>query len=135
MEEDLAALVSRIGRRLRAAEAPLLERAGLTMWEYIALAYLAREEAESQQALAGTMGYDKTRLIALLDGLEARGMVARAPEPADRRAHLVRITPAGRRAFEAARRAIRALEEELLRPLPPADRRTLRKSLALLARS
>ena len=103
------------------------------MWEYIVLAHLARDPAESQQALARTMGYDKTRLIALLDGLEGRELITRAPEPPDRRAHVVRITPAGRRSFDAAQGGIRKLEEELLAPLPAADRRTLRESLARLA--
>jgi DNA-binding MarR family transcriptional regulator len=132
VQEDLAALVSRLARRLRAAEEPVLARAGLTMWEYVTLAHLAREPAESQQALAQTMGYDKTRLIALLDGLERRDLITRAPEPPDRRAHKVRLTAAGRRSFDAAQRGIRALEAELLAPLPEADQATLRASLARL---
>jgi DNA-binding MarR family transcriptional regulator len=133
MEADLAALVTRLARKLRAAEEPVLERAGLTMWEYVTLAHLARGAAESQQALAGTMGYDKTRLIGLLDGLEERGLVTRAPEPPDRRAHVVRLTAQGRRSLEAARDGIGRLEDELLAPLPAADRRVLRESLARLA--
>lgn len=132
MGEDLAALVSRLARRLRAAEEPVLAQAGLTMWEYVVLAHLARAPAESQQALAATMGYDKTRLIALLDALEGRELITRAPEPPDRRAHKVRLTPDGMRAYDGARAAIRALEEELLAPLPQAERRTLRESLARL---
>lgn len=133
MGEDLAALVSRLARRLRAAEEPVLARVGLTMWEYIALAHLADAPADSQQALAAATGYDKTRLIALLDGLEQRDLITRAPEPPDRRAHKVRLTPAGRRSFAAAQRRIRALERELLAPLPPADRDTLRATLSRLA--
>jgi DNA-binding MarR family transcriptional regulator len=111
----------------------VLARAGLTMWEYVTLAYLASGPAASQQALASTMGYDKTRLIALLDGLEDRKLITRTPEPPDRRAHKVRLTTAGRRRFDAAQRAIRKLEEDLLAPLPTADRHTLRESLARLA--
>ena len=49
-----------------------------------------------------------------------------------RRAHIVRITPGGRRRLKAAHQGIRALEAELLAPLPEADRRTLRESLARL---
>lgn len=135
MQEDLAAVVTRLARRLRAAEEPVLARAGLTMWEYVALAHLTRSPAESQQELARTMGYDKTRLIALLDGLEARELITRAPEPPDRRAHKVRLTPAGRRSFDAAQRGIRALEAELLAPLDPGERDALRASLARLAGS
>jgi DNA-binding MarR family transcriptional regulator len=133
VQEDLAAVVSRLGRRLRAAEAPVLARAELTMWEYVTLAHLARSPAESQQALAATMGYDKTRLITLLDGLEQRELITRAPEPPDRRAHRVRLTPAGRRRFNTAQRGIRRLEEELLSALPEPDRDILRRSLARLA--
>jgi DNA-binding MarR family transcriptional regulator len=132
VEDDLAALVGRLARRLRAAEEPVLARAGLTMWEYVTLAHLAREPAESQQALARTMGYDKTRLIGLLDALERDGLITRAPEPPDRRAHVVRLTKAGRHRFDAAQAGIRELEAELLAPLPAADRRTLRESLARL---
>jgi DNA-binding MarR family transcriptional regulator len=132
MEEDLAALVSRLARKLRAAEEPVLEQAGLTMWEYVTLAYLARGPAGSQQALARTMGYDKTRLIGLLDGLEERGLITRAPEPPDRRAHVVRLTAPGERSLETARAGIHDLEEELLAPLAAADRSVLRESLARL---
>jgi DNA-binding MarR family transcriptional regulator len=133
VEEDLAALVSRLARRLVAAEEPVLARVELTMWEYIALAQLVRGPAGSQQTLARTMGYDKTRLIPLLDGLEQRDLITRTPEPPDRRAHVVRITQSGRAKFKAARNGIRAMEEELLSPLPAADRRALRESLARLA--
>src|SRR3954449_1288146 len=132
VQDDLAALVGRLARRLRAAEEPVLARAGLTMWEYVTLAHLARAPADSQQALAASMGYDKTRLIGLLDGLEQRDLITRAPEPPDRRAHKVRLTPAGQRSFAAAQRGIRALEEQLLAPLAPPERDALRESLARL---
>jgi DNA-binding MarR family transcriptional regulator len=134
VDEDLAALAARAARRLREAEAPALERAGVTMWEYVVLARLAGEPAPSQQELASRMAYDKTRLIALLDGLEGRGLVTRAPEPPDRRAHVVRITPAGRRTFRAARKGIRKLEQEWLGFLSPADQEALKAALARLAR-
>jgi DNA-binding MarR family transcriptional regulator len=132
VDDDLAALVSRLARRLRAAEEPVLARAGLTMWEYVTLAHLAREPAESQQALARTMEYDKTRLIGLLDELERRRLITRAPEPPDRRAHVVRLTKAGRQRFDAAQADIRQLEAEILAALPAAQRRALRESLARL---
>lgn len=135
MQDDLAALVSRLARRLRAAEKPVLASAGLTMWEYVTLAHLARAPAESQQRLAATMGYDKTRLIAVLDGLEQRELITRVPEAPDRRAHKVRLTQDGRRRFDAAQRGIRRLEEELLSPLSEGDREILRDALTRLAPS
>ena len=102
--EDLGALFTRVSRRLIEAERPLLAARGLTMWGYVALNRLARGPAPRQLALAEAMGYDKTRLIALLDALEADGLITRAPDPEDRRARIVRLTPAGRQRHAAAGR-------------------------------
>ena len=71
-DEDLGALFARITRRLIDAERPLLEAHGLSIWEYIVLSGLATGGAPSQLVLARRIGYDKTRLIALLDGPEQR---------------------------------------------------------------
>ena len=65
--EDLGALFTRVSRRLIEAERPLLAARGLTMWGYVALSRLARGPAPRQFALAHAMGYDKTRLIKILD--------------------------------------------------------------------
>src|SRR4051794_24754706 len=100
--EDLGALFTRISRRLIEAERPLLEARGLTMWQYIALSHVARRPPESQLELAAAIGYDKTRLIGLLDSLEAEGLITREPDPSDRRARVVRITAKGRRRHAAA---------------------------------
>jgi DNA-binding MarR family transcriptional regulator len=129
--EDLGALFTRVSRRLIEAERPLLAARGLTMWQYVALNRLARGPAPRQLALAEAMGYDKTRLIALLDGLEADGLITRTPDPADRRARVVRLTPAGRRRHAAAVQDIREMEETLLLELTVPERATL---LAILPR-
>lgn len=130
--QDLGALFASITRRLIAAEKPLLERHGLTMWGYIALTRVAAAPASTQLALARDIGYDKTRLIALLDALEADGLVERSPDPADRRAHVVRITAKGTRRHAAAVADIRAMEEELLSTLSATERRGLLAALPKL---
>ena len=79
--EDLGALLARAMRRIMEAERPLLEAHGMGMWAYVALTLLARGPAPTQLALAEAMGYDKTRLIKILDGLEADGLITRAPDP------------------------------------------------------
>src|SRR4051812_6547395 len=131
--EDLGAHFARISRRLIAAEKPLLERHGLTMWGYIALTRVAAAPASTQLALARDIGYDKTRLITLLDALEADGLVERSPDPADRRAHVVRITAKGVRRHAAAVADIRAMEEDFLSALSADQRRTLLEVLPRLA--
>jgi DNA-binding MarR family transcriptional regulator len=123
----------RITRRLAEAERPILTQHGLTMWEYIVLASLARRPAETQLALAEAIGYDKTRLIGLLDRLGSESLIARDPDPSDRRARIVALTAAGRKRLIAARRDIHAMEDELLAGLSSAERALLDAALARLA--
>src|ERR1700710_116163 len=117
MREDLGAMFARITRRLIDAERPLLDAHDLTMWGYVALPHLPRGPAETQLALAAAIGHDKTRLIGVLDALEADGLITREPDPADRRARLVRITPHGRERHVATVADIRAMEDRLLAEL------------------
>src|SRR4051812_8107898 len=132
-EEDLGALFAKVTRRLIEAERPLLDAHGLTMWGYVALTHLARGPAETQLALAAAIGHDKTRLIAVLDTLEAAGLITREPDPNDRRARLVRITAAGLARHGAAVADTRAREDELLGALSAADREALLAILPQLA--
>jgi DNA-binding MarR family transcriptional regulator len=131
MREDLGAQFARVTRRLIEAERPLLERRGLTMWGYITLTELARGTAPTQLALATAIGHDKTRLIAVLDTLEAEGLITREPDPTDRRARIVQITTKGRRRHSAAAKDIHAMEDDLLADVP--DREALLRALAKLA--
>jgi DNA-binding MarR family transcriptional regulator len=125
-------MFARIARRLIDAERPLLEARGLTMWQYIVLSELARGPARTQLALARAISYDKTRLIALLDALQAEGLISRTPDPVDRRGHIVELTELGERRRAAAAGDIRAMEEQLLEPLAPSLRTGLLRGLAAL---
>jgi DNA-binding MarR family transcriptional regulator len=132
-EEDLGALFARVTRRLIDAERPLLAEVGLSMWGYIALSHLTHAPAETQLALAQAISYDKTRLIGLLDELEADGLITRTPDPTDRRARIVSLTAAGTKRHASARRAIRKMEDDVLADVSAAERTRLRRTLARLA--
>jgi DNA-binding MarR family transcriptional regulator len=131
--EDLGSLFGRITRRLIAAEEPLLDDHGLSMWGYGVLSQLAQEPAANQLALATAIGYDKSRLIALLDEIERNGLVVREQDPADRRNRRVRLTPAGRARLAAAQADIRAMEDDLLSELTRTEQRSLISMLSRLA--
>jgi DNA-binding MarR family transcriptional regulator len=133
--EDLGALFARITGRLINAERPLLAGHGLSMWQYIVLAELNRRPAKTQLGLAESIGYDKTRLIGLLDDLQRRGLIEREPDPVDRRARTVQLTPSGHEIHAAARADIRAMEDGLLAELSVAERNTLQSALSRLAES
>jgi len=132
-DDDLGALCAGAGRSLAEAERPVLERHGLSMWQYVVLSALAAGAAPSQLVLAQQIRYDKTRLIGLLDALEAEGLVVRDPDPSDRRARVVRLTREGVRRHATVRTAIREVEDAKLAGLAPEARRLLRSALAHLA--
>lgn len=68
----------------------------------------------------------------LVAALEREGMVRRRADADDRRATLVRLTPAGRRHFEAMAQMHESLIVELFDALAPHERRALHASLGTL---
>lgn len=91
----------------------------LTGSEVNALANLAGRDGQTVSELAVACGARPTTLTSVLDRLERRGHITRGRRPGDRRAVLVELTPAGRRAAGAITGAIAALERRALAGLPP----------------
>jgi DNA-binding MarR family transcriptional regulator len=52
--------------------------------------------AQTMKGLAGTLAVTPRRVTALVDALEADGLVERTPHPTDGRSTVVTLTPAGR---------------------------------------
>lgn len=129
---DLGAMIGPLIRALIAMEQPILREHDLTMWAYAVLLQLEEQPIRTQAALAGAIGADKTRIIAVLDDLTERGLIRRQPDPADRRARLLSITPEGRDLRDTAQAEIQRQEEELLKHLPPAQRREFLSALRTL---
>ncbi|MFC5908772.1 MarR family winged helix-turn-helix transcriptional regulator [Streptacidiphilus monticola] len=119
---DLAAMIVPLGRALMAAEQPVLDAYGITMWGYSVLLHLDDAPVRTQAALAEAIRADKTRIIPVLDDLAARGLILRRPDPADRRVRLLSLTPEGRRLRDTVQSAIQAGERRLLSGVPPRDR-------------
>jgi len=130
---DLAALLQPLLRALIDAELPVLQRHGLTMWGYVVLNALENAPASTQAALAAAIGADKTRIIAILDDLQAAELITREPDPSDRRARLLSITPEGSRLRRAVQAEIQAGEKRLLAELPDSDREAFLRAAARLS--
>ena len=81
--------------------------------------------AEAALLTKQSMGY-------LVDDLEARGYVERVPDPADRRAKLVRLTTRGRAVDETVRSVIRQVEAEWAARLGEGEYRQLTHLLRAL---
>jgi DNA-binding MarR family transcriptional regulator len=130
---DLAAMLQPLARALITAELPVLARHGISMWGYVVLNALDGSPVGTQGALAQAIGADKTRIIAILDELQEAGLISREPDPADRRARLLSITPAGRQVRLAVQAEIQANEDRLLSRLPAAERQAFLRAAATLS--
>lgn len=60
------------------------------------LAYVAEFGANTQTTLAERMGLGRAATGTVIDQLESRGLLARTPDPADRRVWLIAVTDTGR---------------------------------------
>src|SRR3954447_19794375 len=117
---DLAALLQRLLSALTERETELLQTHGVSMWEYVVLARLESGAARTQARLAVAVGRDKTRLIPILDRLQAHGLVDRRPDTGDRRNRVVSLTDDGRGLLRPGRRGLRGIDGEHLSAPPPA---------------
>lgn len=80
--------------------------------------------------LAASLGITQQGASKHVADLERLGLAERIPDAGDNRARRVRLTPAGRRAIDAARTARAELERELDRRFGPDDVATARRVLA-----
>jgi DNA-binding MarR family transcriptional regulator len=71
--------------------------------------------------LAARLSCVKSNITQLVDRLEADGLVARQPDPSDRRTRLAALTPAGRKAAKEGMRIMDAKEHEVLNRLSPDE--------------
>ncbi|MBZ5631803.1 MAG: MarR family winged helix-turn-helix transcriptional regulator [Acidobacteriia bacterium] len=79
----------------------------------------------SQQELCDVFGIFPSRLVVLLDQLEARRLIERRDNSADRRGHRVYLTKAGRTALTGIGKQTLALETDLCAALTGPERATL----------
>ena len=135
-------LIDRLGYLLKHAQLRLAELTaealapyGVSGRELAVLLVLDGGGPASQLAAAGRLGIDRTTMVAFLDTLEERGLVARRPDPGDRRRNVVVLTAAGQSVLRDATRAGDEAERRFLAPLtgPAADQ--LRHSLRSVIRA
>ncbi|MBX3196488.1 MAG: winged helix-turn-helix transcriptional regulator [Microbacteriaceae bacterium] len=133
LDDDPSFLLARANAVSVQAGNAALAAHGLRVRSYAVLALSAAADAPTQRELADHLRLDPSQVVALVDDLEARGLVTREPDPSDRRTRVVRITRAGRPALEAAERDLRAAESPLHDRLTPSQRAALPGILRALA--
>lgn len=87
----------------------------------------------SQALLTERMGHSKQAVQQLLDQLEVDGVVARVPDPVDKRARRVVLTDLGLADFAERNRVKTQIEADYRARLGPEAFAALQKALALLA--
>jgi DNA-binding MarR family transcriptional regulator len=98
----------------------------------IRLLGVLRDRRPTMNELARFLGLDKSSVTGLVDRAERRGLVARVPSAADRRAVLVSLTDHGRSIVSAGAARFDAEIALLLEHLPPSDRDALSRLISRL---
>jgi DNA-binding MarR family transcriptional regulator len=125
----LALLGQEAMRRLRAAHTAH----NLKPRQFQILGLLHDHGGLAQRDLVETMDMAPSMLVTLLNPLEADGLVSRERDPADRRRHLVTLTPAGAKQLAGASRAQKDTEDALFASLDDNQREHLRRLLLALS--
>lgn len=120
--------VSRLARELEQRLEPVYAEQGLEPGWYDVLATLRRSGPPYRlrpSEFTGALMLTSSGTTKRLDRLEQAGLVARTPDPHDRRGTLITLTAAGRELVDAASEAHIANEHRLLGALSDAERQRL----------
>lgn len=136
-DEDMLANFGRLHMRMRRHFDRVLTEHGVSLAQTKAL-YLIRSEGGTLRAadIAERFGQAPRTITEALDVLEREGLIQRVPSPSDRRAKLLKITPAGEAALDKAEPLRRRLVQDMIGCLDQDERaafgRILRKLLEWL---
>src|ERR1700737_1318457 len=130
-EGGVAFLLAQLGAHAAAAFAERIRPLELTPPQAGVLRRLGHFPGQSQRELADALGMHAPRLVALIDELEDRGLVARDRDPDDRRNYAISLTEEGRRTLAELAGVAREHELAITAALDDDERARL---LALLRR-
>jgi DNA-binding MarR family transcriptional regulator len=120
--------ISRLARELELRLEPTYKASGLEPGWYDVLATLRRTGPPYRlraSEFTGALMLTSSGTTKRLDRLEQAGLIARSPDPTDRRGTLISLTAAGRELVDAATEAHLANERELLSALSAREREQL----------
>jgi len=134
---DFGFLSQLIGYQVRRAQvavfthfAEAFRALDLTPGQLGALCLIQNNPGLSQSALGAALGVDRSTVVPLIDRLEARALVVRAPSPRDRRSHALQLSPGGLDMLGRAERRVREHEATIAHRLSEIERQTLLELLA-----
>lgn len=83
-------------RKMRTHYNAQVSRHGLTFARARVIQLLSKNEAMNQSMLACELELEKPTVVRILDRMEAHGLIARQPDPADRRANIIVLSEHGK---------------------------------------
>lgn len=104
----------------------------VTRQQIALLIALERAPGASQNELVQMTGFDKSTLKEMLGRMTAKDWVQRERDPEDGRAWTMHITPAGRTILGDRIEKVRAVQHEILAPLPEEFRPLFLRCLRIL---
>src|SRR5882757_9741369 len=125
VERQLLPLIEHLARVGRRASESSMAPGGLRPRHLIALKLLSEQGPASQQRLAEALSLDPSNVVGLLNELEERELITRRRDPADRRRHIVELSPSGEDELALAYAQLRQVEDDLLSALSAEERATL----------
>ena len=111
--QPLGLHLTRISRTVSRAFDDTLAEAGGSLPVWLVLISLKSRQLASQRELAEEVGIQGATLTHHLDTMESAGLVTRRRDPANRRLHLVELTPVGDALFLRLRDAAAAFDRRL----------------------
>ena len=121
MSDTIGFLLNDTARLFRRAFNARTRDSGVTALQWRLITYLKRHEGVRQGPLAELIEVEPITLSRMVDRLAEAGLVERRPDPADRRAWQLYLTPRARERLGGIRPAVEALNAEALEGLSAAE--------------
>lgn len=130
----LAFLLAQLGAHAAMRFGERLAAVGLAPPDAGVMRKIGNDPDITQQALAQHLGVMPSRVVALIDRLEQKGLVERVGSPEDRRAYALRLTARGRQGLQEVMRIAAEHERDLCAALDEKERQTLAALCGRIAR-
>lgn len=130
--ETLAEALLSAARSLRRLSQQAMAPLGLSPHQSRALRIVATDGPLRPSTLADRLGIAPRSATDVLDTLADAGLLVREPDPGDRRALLIRTTPAGQHVAEEAERQRASASQAYFAALTQVERDTLARLLSCL---
>lgn len=118
---DFSPIDDAVGYRLRRAQLAVLQdfneafaARGLRPADYFVLLILSKNPGLKQSEVAEALGIQRANFVAIVDGLEQKGMAERRKSDADRRVQSLYITAGGRSYLDEIQPIVREHEERVI---------------------